>query len=373
MFKMWSKDRLSSFFLASHKAQTQESNSEEPSKCGSKNGGQSLVFLLLNRDFSGRSVDTWFHTLIVLLKNWIPHSTNIAALDTHISVDRFESLLHGNVISGSSSHPHVVVDDLGGFRISSMDTGKNRGGKNGSLGFCLLASLPNSNSMGITNSSLDQRNVHQFNDRREGLACVRAVSSGELELSKGEQFENLVVDPCSTLVLSRIRTTSIEVLASLVSQLVKKLSIRSKTILSFDGSCVEANTLVPSMNNIVVAVNASTLTVIHSIFKLTDHVHEDVHVGGSLLDGLTTTVESVFGKVSVTVSEFGGLSAEGGGDPLVGVVIKSVVIVVVQEIGVWASWARHAHSVSSRGGESSDGTSVVVIFARIVRICVLPM
>jgi len=72
-----------------------------------------------------------------------------------------------------------------------------------------------------------------------------------------------------------------------------------------------------------------------------------------------------------TVPEASELCCEGGVDPLVGVVIKSVVIVEVQEISVWASLAGQAHPVFGSGGESSDGTSVVVIGGWLIRIFVL--
>jgi len=68
-----------------------------------------------------------------------------------------------------------------------------------------------------------------------------------------------------------------------------------------------------------------------------------------------------------TVPEASELCCEGGVDPLVGVVIKSVVIVEVREISAWASLAGQAHPVFGSGGESSDGTtlslSVVGLYA----------
>ena len=126
-----------------------------------------------------------------------------------------------------------------------------------------------------------------------------------------------------------------------------------------------------TMNGVVVAVDAVILAVIKGILKFADDIHEDAHVGGTLLGGLLTSNERELGEIGVAVVEVGARSVHGRKDPLVGVVESAVVVVVVLVINVGASRAVAVHLLHGTSGEAGNGTLVVVIDERIVAVGVL--
>ena len=145
------------------------------------------------------------------------------------------------------------------------------------------------------------------------------------------------------------------------------------------------------MDGIVVAVDASILTVIEGIFELTQDVHPNDQVRSSLLDGfllerkkrdepthnflsldtlsfcfhtLTNTkvneVSTSIGKVGVSSCERCGGPGETGRNPLISVIGDTVVIVKLFEIGVGTSNGAAQHFGIGTSAETLNGTAVVV-------------
>lgn len=137
-------------------------------------------------------------------------------------------------------------------------------------------------------------------------------------------------------------------------------------------TCLRAHTIERisrlTMNGVVVAVDAVLLAVIKGILKFADDIHEDAHVGGTLLGGLLTSNESELGEVGVAIVEVGARSVHGRKDPLVGVVERAVVVVVIFVINIRATRAVAVHLLHSTGGEAGNGTLVVVIDEGIVAV-----
>ena len=126
-----------------------------------------------------------------------------------------------------------------------------------------------------------------------------------------------------------------------------------------------------TMNGVIVAVDAVLLAVIKSILKLANDIHEDVHVGGTLLGGLLTANKRELGEIGVALVEVGARSVHGRKDPLVGVIESAVVVVVVLVINVGASRALAVHLLHGTGGEAGNGTLVVVVNEGIVFVGIL--
>lgn len=146
---------------------------------------------------------------------------------------------------------------------------------------------------------------------------------------------------------------------------MRNKKIRNKTCLrAHTSECISQLT----MNGVVVAVDAVLLAVIKGILKFADDIHEDAHVGGTLLGGLLTSNEGELGEVGVAVVEVGARSVHGRKDPLVGVVESAVVVVVVLVINIRASRAVAVHLLHGTGGEAGNGALVVVIDEGIVAV-----
>ena len=63
---------------------------------------------------------------------------------------------------------------------------------------------------------------------------------------------------------------------------MEEFAIISDAILTFDTTGVETYSLIPGMDGVVVIRQDTTLAVVEGIFKFTNDVHENVHVGCAL-------------------------------------------------------------------------------------------
>ena len=99
------------------------------------------------------------------------------------------------------------------------------------------------------------------------------------------------------------------------------------------------------MHRGIITINAISLTIIQRILQLTNHIHEDIQVRCSLLDHLSLTLQSITGKVGISIGELSLLSCEGRLDPVVGIVVPAIVVVKVLEVFIGAARAANAHLV----------------------------
>lgn len=296
-------------------------------------------------------------SVVVLSGGGIVQSSDHLSVNAHAFVCGFEGLLDlGEIGRSVLSNLHVVSNDLSGSGVTLGNHRKNGEGKDGSFGFRLLAVGFSVRLVGISESSLDKRDEHQLFDGFLLSSCGSTFTPVDLLETTSEVLEDVNVDlGCSS---DRIRQVSagLKVLASLISQGVSKVS-RSRSVTSLEGSSVKCNGLVPSVDGVIVTVfdGAGFLAIIKGVFHLTDDVHPDVHVSGSLLDDLFPSFESVKSKVVVEVSELSGLSREGGQNNLVGIVVFSIVVVESFVCFVRAVGAL-CHLTLGAGGEALDGS-----------------
>mmetsp|Transcript_18886 Transcript_18886/g.32489 ORF Transcript_18886/g.32489 Transcript_18886/m.32489 type:complete len:274 (-) Transcript_18886:534-1355(-) len=250
-----------------------------------------------------------------------------------------------------------------------MDHRKDSGSKGSTLSFLHLSSLEFADLVGITQSTLDHGDVHKLLNLLCSFACAFAFTPLQLVISHSKEVEKLVVDLSSSIQVGSLFSTRLEVAASLVTELVQQFTIIREAILSFNRTSVEAHSLVPSMNRTFVAVDALRFTIIQRVLKFTNDIHENIHVGCSLLDSLFPTVHAELGEVSITPGELSLPSFEGSLNPLVCVVIHAVVIVEGFVVIVGAALGAVKHEFLGTSGEFGDSATIVVLRGRIILVC----
>mmetsp|Transcript_35609 Transcript_35609/g.64156 ORF Transcript_35609/g.64156 Transcript_35609/m.64156 type:complete len:209 (+) Transcript_35609:842-1468(+) len=127
------------------------------------------------------------------------------------------------------------------------------------------------------------------------------------------------------------------------------------------------------MHRCIIAIDTISLTIIQRILQLPNHIHEDIQIRCPLLDHLSLTLQSVAGKVSISIGELRLLSCKGRLDPMVGVVVLAIVVVKVLEVFVGTTLAADAHLVFGVVifGKASNGTTTSIVFRSIVCIRIL--
>mmetsp|Transcript_2949 Transcript_2949/g.5348 ORF Transcript_2949/g.5348 Transcript_2949/m.5348 type:complete len:208 (-) Transcript_2949:540-1163(-) len=141
------------------------------------------------------------------------------------------------------------------------------------------------------------------------------------------------------------------------------------TILTLERSRVKRNTLIPSVDRVVIAVDAFGFAIIESILEFTDNIHHYVHIHGSFFDCLSAASEAVLSKVGVSSFEVSVLACEGGQDPLIGVVKGSVVFDELFVVTVWTG-GTIIHLILSTSTEALDSPRIVVVFKDVVSIII---
>mmetsp|Transcript_12623 Transcript_12623/g.21384 ORF Transcript_12623/g.21384 Transcript_12623/m.21384 type:complete len:228 (+) Transcript_12623:531-1214(+) len=131
-------------------------------------------------------------------------------------------------------------------------------------------------------------------------------------------------------------------------------------ILSLKRSSIKAHTFIPSMDRVIVAVDASPLAVVKSIFKLANGVHPHIHVCGSLLDDLFSSLHSILREVGITIGERSPSTLEGGIDPLISVVGCSVVLAEVLKVSVWSTRSI-LQLILQLSRESGNSSSILIL------------
>lgn len=119
------------------------------------------------------------------------------------------------------------------------------------------------------------------------------------------------------------------------------------------------------MDRIVIAVDATVLAIIEGILHLSDDIHPDIHVSGSLLDGLRAAGERIGAKVGIAIREGCLSSGESGKHPLVGVIKFTVVVIELLEVNVGAVFTL-VHLGLGISTETGKGTSVLVVLVNVV-------
>mmetsp|Transcript_10763 Transcript_10763/g.17201 ORF Transcript_10763/g.17201 Transcript_10763/m.17201 type:complete len:233 (+) Transcript_10763:419-1117(+) len=211
-----------------------------------------------------------------------------------------------------------------------MDKRENSCSKHSTFSFCLFSTSIYFliSDVSITQGSLNQRNGHQLFNTLLVCTCFSALSTKNSILSICEFTEDFNVNMRQARrVLGKI-TTGSEVGTSLISKLVKENSI-SFTICSLQGTRIEGNSLIPSMDGVIIAVFNGTvrLAIIKRIFQLPNDIHPDVHVGSAFLDCLASTSKTVGTEVSIAIGKACRSSIESCHHPLVCVIKLTIVLV----------------------------------------------
>ena len=81
-------------------------------------------------------------------------------------------------------------------------------------------------------------------------------------VTQGEQVEQVIVDLRHARLIDAVDATNLEVLTTLVGELMEELALVCEAVLSLDGTGVEANSLVPRVDGVVVVAQDAALAVV---------------------------------------------------------------------------------------------------------------